>query len=115
MDADKALDLIRSNDRVVIGHACGEPSYLVDTLVKKLPSMRTWKSSIWYPWERLYMYSLAWNGIFITMLCSQAAQPETPLRRDVPTTHPAFLPGTFPLCRRNAPGGRGTGTGVTSG
>lgn len=35
MDADKALDLIRSNDRVVIGHACGEPSYLVDTLVKK--------------------------------------------------------------------------------
>lgn len=34
-DADTALDLIHSGDRVVIQHACGEPSYLVDTMVKK--------------------------------------------------------------------------------
>lgn len=34
-DADEALDLVRSGDRVVIGHACGEPVHLVDTLVSK--------------------------------------------------------------------------------
>lgn len=34
-DADKALDLVCSGDRVVIGHACGEPSYLVNTMVSK--------------------------------------------------------------------------------
>lgn len=35
MTADKALDFIHSGDRVVIGHACGEPSYLVDVMVEK--------------------------------------------------------------------------------
>ncbi len=35
MDADQALNLICSGDRVVVGHACGEPSYLLDVLVKK--------------------------------------------------------------------------------
>lgn len=35
MDADKALDFIKSGERVVIGHACGEPSYLVDVMVSK--------------------------------------------------------------------------------
>lgn len=35
MEVDKALDLIHSGDRVVIQHACGEPSYLVETMVKK--------------------------------------------------------------------------------
>ncbi len=34
-NADKALDLIKSNDRVVIGHAVGEPSYLIDVMVSK--------------------------------------------------------------------------------
>ena len=34
-DADKALDFIKSGERVVIGHACGEPSYLVETMVSK--------------------------------------------------------------------------------
>lgn len=33
--ADKALDIIRSNDRVVLGHAAGEPKHLVDVLVSK--------------------------------------------------------------------------------
>ncbi|MEY8337798.1 acetyl-CoA hydrolase/transferase C-terminal domain-containing protein [Lachnospiraceae bacterium 62-35] len=35
MDADNALDLIHSGDRVVVGHACGEPSYLLDVLSEK--------------------------------------------------------------------------------
>ncbi|MGB5822621.1 MAG: acetyl-CoA hydrolase/transferase C-terminal domain-containing protein [Proteocatella sp.] len=33
--ADKALDIIKSNDRVVLGHAAGEPRHLVDVLVSK--------------------------------------------------------------------------------
>ncbi|WP_426350749.1 acetyl-CoA hydrolase/transferase family protein [Alloiococcus sp. CFN-8] len=33
--ADKALDLIKSNERVVVGHAVGEPSYLLDVMVSK--------------------------------------------------------------------------------
>lgn len=35
MDADQALNLIQSGDRIVVGHACGEPSYLLDVLVQK--------------------------------------------------------------------------------
>lgn len=35
MDADQALNLIRSGDRVVVGHACAEPSYLLDVLTEK--------------------------------------------------------------------------------
>lgn len=35
MTAGQALDLIESGERVVVGHACGEPSYLLDVLVSK--------------------------------------------------------------------------------
>lgn len=33
--ADQAVSLIQSGDRVVVGHACGEPSYLIDTLISQ--------------------------------------------------------------------------------
>lgn len=33
ISADDAVAKIKSGDRVVIGHACGEPSYLVETMV----------------------------------------------------------------------------------
>ena len=32
--AKEALENIKSNDRVVISHACGEPVYLTDRLVE---------------------------------------------------------------------------------
>lgn len=35
MNAAQALDLVRSGDRVVVGHACAEPSYLLDALAEK--------------------------------------------------------------------------------
>lgn len=35
MEAGQALDFIKSGERVVIGHACAEPSYLVETMVEK--------------------------------------------------------------------------------
>ncbi|MGN0363268.1 MAG: acetyl-CoA hydrolase/transferase family protein [Bilifractor sp.] len=34
MSAEEAVNKIKSGDRVVIGHACGEPSYVVDAMVK---------------------------------------------------------------------------------
>ncbi|GHV53663.1 4-hydroxybutyrate CoA-transferase [Deltaproteobacteria bacterium] len=40
MDADTALNLIKSGDRVVVQHAAGEPSYLVETLVQKKEQYR---------------------------------------------------------------------------
>lgn len=33
ISADEAVAKIKSGDRVVLGHACGEPSYLVETMV----------------------------------------------------------------------------------
>lgn len=33
--ADKALDIVKSNSRVVLGHAAGEPQHLVEALVSK--------------------------------------------------------------------------------
>ncbi|MBQ7796200.1 MAG: acetyl-CoA hydrolase/transferase family protein [Lachnospiraceae bacterium] len=35
MKADQALDYVKSGERVVIGHACAEPSHLVETMVSK--------------------------------------------------------------------------------
>lgn len=35
MTAEKALDQVKSGDRVMFGHACSEPSYLVDAMVAK--------------------------------------------------------------------------------
>ena len=35
MEADQALDFVCSGERIVIGHACGEPSHLVETMVSK--------------------------------------------------------------------------------
>ncbi|GBG57374.1 4-hydroxybutyrate CoA-transferase [Sporomusaceae bacterium FL31] len=40
MGADQALKLIKSGDRVVIGHACGEPQTLVEAMVKRAPELR---------------------------------------------------------------------------
>ena len=36
--AEKAVELIKSSNRVVIGHACAEPSYLVDAMVANAES-----------------------------------------------------------------------------
>ena len=33
MSADEAVKLIKSGDRVIVGHAVGEPTYLLDAMV----------------------------------------------------------------------------------
>jgi 4-hydroxybutyrate CoA-transferase len=38
--ADEALGVVRSGDRVVFAHACGEPLELVDALVRRAPELR---------------------------------------------------------------------------
>jgi 4-hydroxybutyrate CoA-transferase len=38
--ADEALKVVRSGDRVVFAHACGEPLELVDALVARAPELR---------------------------------------------------------------------------
>lgn len=40
MSAEEAVNRIKSGDRVVIGHACGEPSYLVDKMVENAAAYR---------------------------------------------------------------------------
>lgn len=40
MSADKALDMIQSGNRIVIQHAAGEPSYLVQVLLEKKEQYR---------------------------------------------------------------------------
>ena len=39
-DALSAVNLIKSGDRVVMGHAVGEPSYLIDTMVQNREAYR---------------------------------------------------------------------------
>ena len=39
MSAAEALRSVKSGDRVVIGHACGEPPTLVDALVARAPEL----------------------------------------------------------------------------
>ena len=38
--ADEAVKLIKSGHRVMIGHACGEPSLLVEAMVRRAPELR---------------------------------------------------------------------------
>ncbi|MDR2006642.1 MAG: hypothetical protein LBP78_05300 [Acidaminococcales bacterium] len=40
VSADEAVKIIKSGDRVLIGHATGEPSVLVEALVKRAPELR---------------------------------------------------------------------------
>ena len=40
VSSDKAVKIIKSGDRVLIGHACGEPSILVDAMVKRVDELR---------------------------------------------------------------------------
>lgn len=40
MSAEEAVNRIKSGNRVVIGHACGEPSYLVDKMVENAAAYR---------------------------------------------------------------------------
>lgn len=39
VSAEQAVKVIKSGDRVVIGHACGEPSTLVEALVQRAPEL----------------------------------------------------------------------------
>jgi 4-hydroxybutyrate CoA-transferase len=39
VSAEEALQTVRSNDRVVLGHACGEPQALVEALVARAPEL----------------------------------------------------------------------------
>lgn len=38
--ADEAVKIIKSNDRVIIGHACGEPTVLKDAMVRRAAELR---------------------------------------------------------------------------
>ena len=40
MSADEALKVVENNNRVVVGHACGEPPTLVEALVARAPELR---------------------------------------------------------------------------
>ena len=40
MSAEEALKKVENNDRVVLGHACGEPPTLVEALVARAPELR---------------------------------------------------------------------------
>jgi 4-hydroxybutyrate CoA-transferase len=40
MSAETALKQVKSGDRVVVGHACGEPPTLVDALVARAPELK---------------------------------------------------------------------------
>src|SRR5579862_6665112 len=40
VSAEQALRLVKSGDRVVLGHACGEPPALVEALVARAPELR---------------------------------------------------------------------------
>jgi 4-hydroxybutyrate CoA-transferase len=40
VSADTAVKRIKSGDRVLVGHACGEPTVLVDAMVRRSPELR---------------------------------------------------------------------------
>lgn len=50
--AAEALARVRSGDRVVFAHACGEPLELVDALVARAGELRAWRSTTWSRWAR---------------------------------------------------------------
>lgn len=91
MDADRALNLIRSGDRVVVGHACAEPSYLLDVLTEKQNSMRMLRSFIWWRWEKPDTAPRHGKSISGTIRCPWAVRPEKPLQKEEVTSHPLLF------------------------
>lgn len=75
------MELIKSGNRVVIGHACAEPSYLVDAMVANAES--------YHDVEIVHMVAMGkagyaqpeWNPISATMLFSLAALQEKQSQR----------------------------------
>ena len=73
--AEKAVELIKSGNRVVIGHACAEPSYLVDAMVANAESYHDVEI------VHMVMHSREWNPISATTLFSLAALQERQSQR----------------------------------
>lgn len=40
MSAEEAVGHIKSGDRVIVAHACGEPSYIIDAMVANAAAYR---------------------------------------------------------------------------
>ena len=76
--AEKAVELIKSGNRVVIGHACAEPSYLVDAMVANAESYHDVEI---VHMEKPVMHSREWNPISATTLFSLAALQERQSQR----------------------------------
>ena len=63
VSAQEAVSRIKSGDRVVIGHACAEPLYLVDAMVQNREMYRTWRLSRWFPWGNVSTQNPEWSPI----------------------------------------------------
>ncbi len=90
MDADQALNLIRSGDRVVVGHACAEPSYLLDVLTEKAEQYENVEIVHMVAMGKAGYCAPAWKSISGTIRCSWAVRPEKPLQKEEVTSPPAF-------------------------
>ena len=92
--AEKAVELIKSGNRVVIGHACAEPSYLVDAMVANAES--------YHDVEIVHMVAMGKAGYaqpgmeshFRHTLFSLEEQREKPLRKDAEIIPRAFSTGS---------------------
>lgn len=75
------MELIKSGNRVVIGHACAEPSYLVDAMVANAESYHDVEIVHMVAREKPVMHSREWNPISATTLFSLAALQEKQSQR----------------------------------
>ena len=57
LTADEAVKHIKSGNRVLVGHACGEPSFLLDTMIGHKEDYENVENTA----------SRVWKSIFITM------------------------------------------------
>ena len=92
--AEKAVELIKSGNRVVIGHACAEPSYLVDAMVANAESYHDVEIVHMVAMGKPATHNLAWNPTSATTLFSLEEQREKPLRKDAEIIPRAFSTGS---------------------
>lgn len=67
LTADEAVKHIKSGNRVLVGHACGEPSFLLDTMIGHKEDYENVELSTWSRWANVNTASRVWKSIFITM------------------------------------------------
>ena len=68
MSAEEAVKKVPSNSRVVVGHAVGEPAYLLSVMAEHKEWYENVKYSIWFHLVKMNIVMKVWKNTSVIIL-----------------------------------------------